>query len=131
MKRLTLLNAEISRAVASLGHGDLFVLADAGHAIPRGADRIDIALRPGVPSMLEVLGTVLTELRAEAYVVCDEIATANPHLDQAYRRALTGVERVALPYADFRALVHDAKSVIRTGEVTAHANLILRATGTT
>ena len=84
MKKLTLLNREVSRAVADLGHRDLLVLADAGHAIPRGADRIDLALRPGQPPILDVLETVLTELRVEAYVVCREMETENPGLLEAY-----------------------------------------------
>ena len=126
MKKQPLLNAEISRSIASLGHGDLLVLADAGHAIPRDADRIDIALRPGVPSMLQVLETVLTELRVEAYVVCEGIVAQNRELDEAYQEARPGVGRIEVPYSKLRSLVREAKSVIRTGEMTAHANLILQ-----
>lgn len=130
MKKLTLLNREVSRAIADLGHRDLLVLADAGHAIPRGADRIDLALRPGQPPMLDVLETVLTELRVEAYVVCREMEAANPGLLGAYGRALPDAERIVVEYADFRQLVESAKSVIRTGECSPFANVILRATGT-
>lgn len=130
MKKMPLLNREISRAIAGLGHRDLLVLADAGHPIPRDADRIDMALRPGVPSMVEVLATVLTELRVEAYIVCREIIEESPGLLAEYERLLPDVERVEVSYSDFRALVREAKSIVRTGECSAQANVILRATGT-
>ena len=90
MKKLALLNSELSRVIASLGHHDLLVLADAGHAIPRDADRIDIALRPGIPAIVDVLETVLTEMRVEAYIVCDQVVEANPALVAEYERGAAG-----------------------------------------
>jgi D-ribose pyranase len=130
MKKLPLLNREVSRAIADLGHRDLLVLADAGHAIPRGADRIDLALRPGQPPMIDVLETVLTELRVEAFIVCREMEIESPGLLEAYARVLPDAERVVVEYAEFRQLVESAKSVIRTGECSPFANVILMATGT-
>ena len=130
MKRGPLINSEMSRAIAELGHRDWLVLADAGHAIPRDADRIDIALRPGLPAMVDVLETVLTEMRAEAFVVCDQISEENPSLSAEFDRLLPGVERIDVSYSRFREIVGSAKTVVRTGEATAQANIILRATGT-
>jgi len=130
MKKLPLLNREISRAIAGLGHGDLLVLADAGHPIPRDADRIDIALRPGMPSIVDVLEAVLTEMRAEAYIVCRALRDQSPGLLVEYERLLPGIPRIEVEYPEFRRLVDGAKTVVRTGECSAQANVILRATGT-
>ena len=65
MKRGGLLNPELARAVASLGHGDLIVLADAGLPTPRAVERIDLAFAPGKPSLLDVLEAVLAEMEVE------------------------------------------------------------------
>ena len=131
MKKLPLLNREISAAIAGLGHRDLLVVVDAGHAIPRNADRIDIALRPGIPSMIDVLATILTEMRAGVYIVCNEMETDNAGLLAELEALMPDVERSEVDYGQFRTLVESAKTVIRTGECSAYANVILRATGTT
>ncbi len=46
MKRTALLHAELSHAIASLGHGDMLVIGDVGLPIPPGPRRIDLALTP-------------------------------------------------------------------------------------
>jgi D-ribose pyranase len=43
LKRTALLHAELSRVIATLGHGDMLVLGDAGLPIPDGPLRIDLA----------------------------------------------------------------------------------------
>lgn len=51
MKKSTLLDQPLSAAIAAIGHSDTVALVDAGYAVPRGADRIDLALAPGVPDL--------------------------------------------------------------------------------
>ncbi|WP_367219297.1 RbsD/FucU domain-containing protein, partial [Mesorhizobium sp.] len=43
MNRNRLLNAELAHAIASMGHGDLMIVCDAGFPIPSTAWRIDLA----------------------------------------------------------------------------------------
>ena len=64
MNRSKLLNAELSHAIASMGHGDLMIVCDAGFPIPSSAWRIDLAITPDVPD----LATVLTPI-SEALIV--------------------------------------------------------------
>ena len=51
MKRTTLLHAELSHAIAQLGHGDMIAIGDAGLPIPDGPRRIDLAVCPGLPAV--------------------------------------------------------------------------------
>ena len=50
MKKHGILNSALSGLIASLGHTDLLVVADAGLPIPPGVPVIDLAVRCGVPS---------------------------------------------------------------------------------
>ena len=43
MKKTPLLNIVLSRLIASLGHGDIVVIADAGLPVPKGVELIDLA----------------------------------------------------------------------------------------
>jgi D-ribose pyranase len=49
MKKTALLQSDLSYIIATLGHLDTLVIADAGLPIPAETVRIDLALTQGVP----------------------------------------------------------------------------------
>jgi D-ribose pyranase len=127
MKRTALLHAELSEVIARLGHGDLLVIGDAGLPIPDGPRRIDLAVTPGVPRFHDVLAAVLAEMQVESAVVAQELAARNPGVEAGIRRALSAVPIETLPHEDFKALTRGARAMVRTGECSPYANVILRA----
>ena len=68
MKSGNLLNPALSAAIASLGHTEYLVIADAGLPIPKGVEVIDLSLCRGVPAFLDAVKTVLAELVVESYI---------------------------------------------------------------
>ena len=58
MKKNGILNADISRVLSYMGHTDTLAIGDCGLPIPEDTERIDLALKPGVPSFMEVLTEV-------------------------------------------------------------------------
>lgn len=67
-----ILNPDLLRRLAALGHGDLVVIADAGLPIPVGVPTVDLSLVPGVPSFEEVLGVVVESLVVESATYAEE-----------------------------------------------------------
>ncbi|RYF23698.1 MAG: D-ribose pyranase [Comamonadaceae bacterium] len=125
MKRTALLHAELSHAIASLGHGDLLVIGDVGLPIPPGPRRIDLAVTPGIPAVADVLRAVLTELQIEKAVIASEAVQRNAG-------ALPGwcalpVAPTQVPHDEFKRLTAQARVMVRTGECTPYANVILVA----
>ena len=127
MKRTTLLHAELSGLIARLGHGDLLVIGDAGLPIPDGPRRIDLALTANVPRMHEVLAAVLSEMVVEGAVVATELAQRNPAVEAELRRQLGAVPLATVPHEDFKAQTRSARAIVRSGEFSPYANIILRA----
>jgi D-ribose pyranase len=125
VKKTTLLHRELSAAVAGMGHTDLILVADAGHPIPHSVDRIDLAVRPGLPRTVDVLEAMLTELSIEAYYVSAEMESASPDLWEGYARILAPAERRIVPHSEFRRLAPTVKYAVRTGEYSPYANIIL------
>ncbi|MEM9633642.1 MAG: D-ribose pyranase [Pseudomonadota bacterium] len=130
MKRTPLLNRHLSRLVASLGHMDEIVVADAGLPVPEGVEIIDLAVSPGIPGFFDVLDALAHELVVEQAIFADEAApdlTTRLEVKLAHWAAETGkpIEHVRLPHADFKERTRLAKAVIRTGECTPYANVIL------
>ena len=127
MKKTGILNQPISAIIAGLGHLDTIVIADAGLPIPEGPERIDLALTKNVPSFLETLGVVLTEMQVEKAIIAEEMLQANPDLPAAIAKRLGQAPIETVSHQDFKEKVRFAKAVIRTGQFTPYSNIILVA----
>lgn len=126
MKKTPLLNIALSQLIASLGHGDSIVIGDAGLPVPTGVPLIDLALTRGVPGFMDTLQTVLTEMHVEHHVLADElIAAGSPLAKQISLLGLAGKQ--SLPHDEFKRRTQQAKAIIRTGEFSPYANIILIA----
>lgn len=128
MKRTTLLHADLSRVIAALGHGDLLVLGDAGLPIPNGPQRIDLAVRAGLPRLADVLAAVLAEMQVERALIAHEAVRSLPRgtLPEWCRNGLPSVPDV-ITHEELKQLCGQARAVVRTGEVTPYANIVLVA----
>lgn len=125
MKRHGILNSHISKVLTDLGHTDMVVIADCGLPIPTGVPRIDLALELGTPSFVDVVRIVADDMAVEQVTMATEIKEANPV-------ALEAVTKLDVPqdyvsHEAFKELTKQAKVIIRTGEATPYANVILHA----
>lgn len=126
MKRTALLHAELSQVIASLGHGDMLVLGDAGLPIPDGPRRIDLAVARGVPQLTDVLQAVLSEMQVEGIVVADQAIGDAKKLPGWYPQSL-GIAPQTVSHEEFKRRSAKARAIVRTGECTPYANIILIA----
>ena len=127
MKRTPLLHAELSEVIARLGHGDLLVIGDAGLPIPDGPRRIDLAVSANVPRFLDVLDAVLSEMQVEGAVVAGEMASTSPSMHAQLLARLGTTPATTLSHEAFKQATRGARAIVRTGEFTPYANVILRA----
>ena len=125
MKKTPLLNPELSRVIASMGHTDKLVVADAGLPIPTDAHRIDLALTPGIPAFLDTLRVIAGELAVEEFMIAEELLESNPPLVEAIQALFPEAKMFVVRHAQFKIIVGDARAVVRTGETTPYANVIL------
>ena len=144
MKKGTVLNSEISSVISRLGHTDTLVVCDAGLPIPRSTARIDMALTQGVPTFMQVLGVVTQEMQVEAAILhpdmmaailAAEIQQHNPQLHEALLKHIEQLQQHQGNTIDVRYVSHeqfkqqtaDSQAVIRSGECSPYANIILCA----
>lgn len=133
MKKAVLLNAEISYVVAKLGHTDQLIIADAGLPIPANTQRIDMALTQGVPTFMQVVDVVTQEMQVERAILAEEIITQNPQLHEALLKHLRLLEQhqgnhITLHYLsheEFKVQSAHSRAVVRSGECSPYANVIL------
>ncbi|UCD99739.1 MAG: D-ribose pyranase [Chloroflexota bacterium] len=127
MKKIGILNQEISAVIAGMGHMDTVVIADAGLPIPDETQRIDLALTGGVPGFLETLLVVLEELQVEKAIIAEEMVNTSPEMYKPAQEILKEVPIVKVSHEEFKLQTRSARAVIRTGEFTPYANIILVA----
>jgi D-ribose pyranase len=127
MKKIGIINSQISAVVASLGHNDWLTIVDAGYPIPNGPQRIDMALEPGVPTFLQTLRVVLEELYVERIILAEEIKTYSPHILAGIQGLLPDAPIRFVPHGEFKTEVPASRAVIRTAEFTPYSNVILVA----
>ena len=127
MKKIGILNQPISSVIAGLGHMDTLVVADAGLPIPQETQRIDLALVEGIPGFLDTLRAVLMEMKVERAIVAAEMPERSPGIYEAVKGLLGDVPIEAVPHFAFKEQTRSARAVIRTGEFTPYANIILVA----
>lgn len=123
------LNSQLSRVISEVGHTDQLVVTDAGLPIPPHVERVDLALRKGVPSFLEVLEVILDEVSVESALLSDEIRTTSPDMlyeIEIHLRRLK-VVRSFVPHVEFKATTSNCRAAVRSGEFTPFANIILTA----
>lgn len=123
MKRGGIINARLAGELARLGHTDLVVVCDAGLPIPTGPAVVDLAFRLGTPSFETVLSGLLEEIVVEGATVA-EGTRENPDVARVLRELLPDAGLVA--HNELKRMTADAKLVVRTGEATPYANVILR-----
>ena len=114
MKKDRILNPEITAEVAALGHTEYLCIADCGLPIPKGVKVIDISVTAGIPSFLDVLRTVAKEI--------DE---KNPKILADMCSILGEMPVEKIPHEELKRRVASAKCVIRTGETSSYANVLL------
>jgi D-ribose pyranase len=127
MKKVGIINGPISAAIAHLEHTDMLTVADAGLPIPETTQRIDLALKPGVPGFLETLEVVLVEMFVEKAYVSEDILKMSPQIYAGIQELLGEVPIETMPHVEFKKLTGSSKAIIRTAEFTPFANVILVA----
>ena len=125
MKKTTLLQSELSYIIATLGHLDTLVIADAGLPIPAETVRIDLALTQGVPGATQTLKVVLEEMKVEKVILAEEAKDRNPKFLRDVQELLPEVPVQFVTHSEFKTRTASARAVVRTGEFTPYANVIL------
>lgn len=123
-----ILNADLSHAIASMGHTDLIMVVDAGYPIPNDTWRIDLAVTRGVPSLFDVLEVIHNELIPERVLYAENVPEMNPDMDEFLQKLYGGsaADLETIPHKDVLAYGPDAKAIVRTGSLVPWGNVVIQ-----
>jgi D-ribose pyranase len=127
MKKQGILNEQLSAVIASTGHTDMIVISDAGLPVPLEVEKVDLAILPNLPRFLDVLKAVIDELSVEKIILAEETEKVSPDMYDSIIKLLPDIPVEVMPHVDFKKKTKEARALVRSGEFTSYANVILVA----
>lgn len=126
MKEVGFLNGQVDAALTRQGHMDVMMVVDAGFPVPDHVELIDIALKADTPSVPEVLAELCKVHSVEKLVLAEETRRHNPgYFQEVTTRFWEHAELEVIPHTELKLRSHQVKTIIRTGDFTAWANIML------
>ena len=125
MKKIGVLNKNLSEVIARMGHGDMLVICDAGLPIPACTQRIDLAICKNLPGFIDTVKTISSELKVDQVIIAEETGKSSPQIEKQLLEIFPEANVKRLLHEELKKLSADAIAVVRTGEFTPYANVIL------
>lgn len=131
-----ILNPRLASIVATLRHGEMLFIADAGSGVTEKSlyplspevEYLDLGVVTSSPSFQDVVSTLKEAGDFEAAIITDMMEEHNPKDYQFVREMFGSSHLHEVPYIPkFYQLRDRCKAVIQTGDYGAHAQAILIA----
>ena len=121
-----IVNPHVLSLVSRIRHTNSLVIADVAFPFWPTIETVDLSLIRGVPTVLQVVDALLPRWRCGAVFMAEEFRAHNDRRTQtAFARTCRGVPITFEPHIEFKKRVPAAIGLIRTGDPTMYANMIL------
>lgn len=131
MKKTRLLNSELSYEIAKMGHTSHITICDAGLPIPKDLKRIDLAVEQNIPKFIEVLNVVSSEMEIEEIILATEIKNKNEkvymEILDCFKQKDKEIKINWVSHERLKEITKESVAIVRTGECTPYANIILKS----
>jgi D-ribose pyranase len=125
MRKGGILHPAINRLLSETGHTDLITISDRGFPVPMGVERIDLALVSGIPTVIDVLKAVDGEFIIDTIILAEEMLGASPERYRQLQEQYLHISFKPVPHLEFKQIAPESRAVIRTGDETPYANIII------
>lgn len=128
MLKTGILNPQINSLLSLVRHTNMLAIADRGFPFWPMIETVDIALVDDLPTVLEVLNAIRPNFHIGKAWMATEFAKNNSAQTRtAFADALKGVAVSYEPHIEFKKRVPLAIGLIRTGDTTQYANIIIES----
>ena len=128
MIRTGILNPHVLSLVARVRHTNTLVIADRGFPSWPGLETVDLSLVDDVPTVAQVVSAILANWTVGHAFMAEEFLKVNPAGSRERIAALLGAVPCEFePHVQFKLRVPRSVGLIRTGDTTQYANMILES----
>jgi D-ribose pyranase len=127
MLKTGILNPAINSLLSRVRHTNMLVISDRGFPFWPMIETVDISLIDGVPTVLQAVEAIRANfVVGKAFMAEEFLANNDVAVRAKFAQALEGVPITYEPHeAKFKPRVPQAIGLIRTGDNTQYANMIL------
>jgi D-ribose pyranase len=128
MLKTGILNPQLNSLLSRVRHTNTLVIADRGFPFWPMIETVDISLVDGVPTVLAVLRALRPNFQiGRAWMAVEFLQQNSVQTRDAFAGALRGIELHHQSHAALKKRVPHAIGLIRTGDTTPYANIILES----
>jgi len=128
MLRGGILNPHINFLLSRVRHTNTLVIADRGFPFWPQIETVDISLVDDVPRVVDVLRAVRANFVIGRIFLAQEFQAANAReRSEEFMETLDGIPVSVEPHIELKRRVPAAIGLIRTGDTTQYANLVLES----
>jgi D-ribose pyranase len=128
MLKTGILNPAVNSLLCRIRHTNALVISDRGFPYWPQIETIDISLVDDIPKVLDVLHALTRNfVIAQAFMAEEFLSENQPKTKDAFTAALHGTPIIYEPHVIFKRRVPQAIGLIRTGDTTQYANIILES----
>jgi D-ribose pyranase len=128
MLKTGILNPQILSLLARVRHTNTLVIADRGFPFWREIETVDLSLVDNVPTVLDVLAAIRANfVIGQAWMAEEFLRTSDDGTRAKFTAAITGIPIAYEAHVAFKQRVPAAIGLIRTGDTTLYANMIIES----
>lgn len=128
MLKTGILNPHILSLLARVRHTNTLVIADRGFPFWPQIETVDISLVNDVPTVWQVIEALRPNfVIGKAWMAQEFLHANNKQTQTAFAKALKEIQMTHEPHIEFKKRVPQAIGLIRTGDTTQYANVILES----
>jgi D-ribose pyranase len=128
MIKTGILNPHLNSLLSRVRHTNTLVIADRGFPFWPMIETVDISLVDNIPTVLEVLQALRPNFQiGKAWMAAEFLKHNDARTCAAFTEALQGIVLTHEPHVEFKRRIPSAIGLIRTGDTTQYANLILES----
>jgi D-ribose pyranase len=128
MLKTGILNPQLLSLLARVRHTNTIVISDRGFPFWPQIETVDISLVDNVPTVLDVLRALRPNfVIGKAWMAQEFLHANNKGTKTKFIAALKGTSLKFEPHVEFKKRVPQAIGLIRTGDTTQYANMILES----
>jgi len=128
MLKSGILNPQINSLLSRVRHTNTLVVADRGFPFWPMIETVDISLVDDLPTVLQVLSALRPNFVIGKAWMAEEFLQHNqPRVCAAFAESLPGVVLQHEAHVEFKKRIPRAIGLIRTGDTTQYANIVLES----
>ncbi|MBN2046330.1 MAG: RbsD/FucU family protein [Anaerolineaceae bacterium] len=123
-----IINPQVLEMLASVRHMNTFVICDMGYPFFPEIPTIDLSIRADLPTVLQVLEAIQGNYEVGKIWMASEFLDNNDAATiDSFRQVIGEAELIFEPHAKMKERLPHTIAIIRTGDTTRYANMIIES----